>query len=328
MKIFISHASKNKEIVLKFASFLESIGTEVEVFCTSEKGAIATGKNFIETIAKELNTCDLFIPVLSQEYYESRFCMIELGVAYSYMYNKYKQNEEYIFPFVLYPIKKEDALAGTPLADIEVGEINSETDLKAFLMYLSDERKISIGLGMNKKIHSFVVEIERMLLEKIDIWEQARIGTYFDDDTFFRSKEDIVKHIVQDESVTIDFCMNPYEKTEDEYPKFISMVLSYIDKLDIGQCLLDNPSAKFGFVLKNLTDSLKKITVEFKYSDNNRILETFEFPINAGDNVLSIPLEKMRSRALHSISEICFVIHPEDTNRTEGTFCICKMEIA
>lgn len=77
--------------------------------------------------------------------------MIELGVAYSYMYNKYKQNEEYIFPFVLYPIKKEDALAGTPLADIEVGEINSEADLKAFLMYLSDERKISIGLGMNKK---------------------------------------------------------------------------------------------------------------------------------------------------------------------------------
>lgn len=90
MKIFISHASKNKEIVLKFASFLESMSTEVEVFCTSEKGAIATGKNFIETIAKELNICDLFIPVLSQEYYESRFCMIELGVAYSYMYNKYK----------------------------------------------------------------------------------------------------------------------------------------------------------------------------------------------------------------------------------------------
>lgn len=56
MKIFISHASKNKEIVLKFASFLESIGTEMEVFCTSEKGSIAAGENFIETIAKELNT--------------------------------------------------------------------------------------------------------------------------------------------------------------------------------------------------------------------------------------------------------------------------------
>lgn len=166
MKIFISHASKNKEIVLKFANFLESIGTEVEVFCTSEKGAIATGKNFIETIAKELNTCDLFIPVLSQEYYESRFCMIELGVAYSYMYNKYKQNEEYIFPFALYPVKKEDALAGTPLTGIEVGEINSEADLKAFLMYLSDERKISIGLGMNKKIHSFVVEYRKNTFEK------------------------------------------------------------------------------------------------------------------------------------------------------------------
>lgn len=55
MKIFISHASKNKE-----------------------------------TIFEELNTSDLFIPVLSKEYYESKFCMIELGVAYSYMYTAYK----------------------------------------------------------------------------------------------------------------------------------------------------------------------------------------------------------------------------------------------
>lgn len=54
MKIFISHATKNKEIILKFAEFLESISSEIEVFCSSENGSIKIGKNFIETIFKGL----------------------------------------------------------------------------------------------------------------------------------------------------------------------------------------------------------------------------------------------------------------------------------
>lgn len=98
MRIFISHSIKNEKIVLKFAEFLESINSEIEVFCSSERGSIGTGKNFVKTIFDELDACDLFIPVLSREYYESKFCMIELGVAYSYLIKKYESNgEDYIF---------------------------------------------------------------------------------------------------------------------------------------------------------------------------------------------------------------------------------------
>ena len=43
MRIFISHSIKNEKIVLKFAEFLESINSEIEVFCSSEKGSIGTG---------------------------------------------------------------------------------------------------------------------------------------------------------------------------------------------------------------------------------------------------------------------------------------------
>ena len=52
MRIFISHASKNKEIVLKFADFLEEVNNDIEVFCSSESGNIKVGKNFIETITQ------------------------------------------------------------------------------------------------------------------------------------------------------------------------------------------------------------------------------------------------------------------------------------
>ena len=40
MRLFISHASDNQDVVLKFASFLESISSEIEVICTSDKGSI------------------------------------------------------------------------------------------------------------------------------------------------------------------------------------------------------------------------------------------------------------------------------------------------
>lgn len=71
MKIFISHAGKNKKIVLKFAEFLESTSSEIEVFCSSEEGSIKTGNNSITDILTELNKSDLFVAILSEDYYET-----------------------------------------------------------------------------------------------------------------------------------------------------------------------------------------------------------------------------------------------------------------
>lgn len=323
MRIFISHATKNKEIVLNFANFLESIDSKIEVFCSSEKGSIKVGKNFIETIFEELNASDLFVPVLSKEYYESRFCMVELGVAYSYLYNKHKkQGEDYIFPFALYPVRKSEALSGTPMADIQSGEINSESDIRSFLEYLSSEKGIYIGSGINRKLHSFKAEIDQILLKYQNILELAKIGTYFDDSIEYKKKEDIVSNSVKGNAIFINFNMNPYEVQDAKYPNFISAVLGYIDTLDLGRYLDFNDASEFRFVLTNFTNSLKKICVEFKYSYNNKILEVFEFPVSSGENTLSIPLNTMRSGALHEISEICFVIHPEDIIEEEGMFQI------
>ena len=67
--------------------------------------------------------------------------------------------------------------------------------------------------------------------------------------------------------------------------------------------------------------------MEFKYSDSNRILDTFEFPVDYGENDLKILLEKMRSKALSDISEICFVIHPGDVKEEEGMFKISGIKV-
>lgn len=328
MRIFISHATKNSEIVIKFSEFLENVSSDIEVFCSSEDGSIMIGKNFVQTIFDELNSSDLFVPIISKEYYESKFCMIELGVAYSYLYNQFsKQGEDYIFPFVLYPIQKGQALSGTPIANIQTGSISDEKDIHSFLEYLTSDKGVNIGGGLNRKLHSFIFDIEQIFLSHQSILDTAKIGAYFDDDIEFNNREDIASTSIMENMIVVNYNMNPYEKKKIKYPKFISMVLRYIDKLDISRYLKFNEQAKFIFTLINFTNSLKRIFVEFKYSDNNRILETFEFPVEYGENKLSIPLEKMRSKALGNISEICFVIHPEDVREEEGMFKIGSIEI-
>lgn len=328
MRIFISHSTKNSEIVLKFAEFLERVSSEIEVFCSSEKGSINIGKNFVQTIFSQLNNSDLFIPIMSKEYYESKFCMIELGVAYSYLYDKYdKEGEEYIFPFCIYPIQKEQALSGTPMVNIQTGCINDENDIHSFLEYLSSNKGIYIGTGINKKLHSFVFDIENIFLKSNNIIDTAKIGAYFDDSIEFRHREDIANTSISEDMIVLNYNMNPYEKTDVEYPKFISMVLRYIDKLNISRYLMSNNQAEFIFTLINFTNSLKQIFVEFKYSDSNRILETFKFSVDYGENKIHIPLEKMSSNALSNISEICFVIHPDDVREEEGMFKIGKIQI-
>lgn len=329
MRIFISHATKNSNIVLMFAEFLETVSSDIEVFCSSEDGSIGIGKNFIQTIFDELNNSDLFVPIISREYYESKFCMIELGVACSYLFNQYnKKGDEYIFPFALYPIQKGQALSGTPIANIQTGNISDEKDIHSFLEYLSSEKGVNIGTGINRKLHSFKYEIDQIFLKHQNIVKMAKINSYFDDSVETVHREDITSISIIDDIIVVNYNMNPYEQKDVKRPNFISMALRYIDKLDLARYLDFNSEAEFQCVVTNFTNSLKQIFVEFKYTDNNKILETFKFPIGYGENKLSVPLEKMRSKALADISEICFVIHPDDIVEDEGMYKVSGIRIS
>ncbi len=254
--------------------------------------------------------------------------MMELGVAYSYLYEKYhKKGEDYIFPFSLHPIRKGQALSGTPIANIQVGEINDEKDIRSFLDYLMNDKGIRIGSGVNRKLHSFKYDIDQMFLKYQNIMDIAKIGTYFDDSINYRNKGDISNYSIGEDSIIVNYNMNPYEENIWKRPNFISMVLRFVDGLDMERYLDFNDTAKFCFVLDSFTNSLKRIFVEFKYSDGNKILDTFEFPIQYGENQIGIPLSKMRSKALGNITEICFVIHPDDIVEDEGMFKICNVQI-
>lgn len=83
-KIFISHSSKDMEIVEKLIDTLEAIGVRSElIFCSSFEGyGVPLGDNFLETIKQELNSNILVLFVLSKNFYSSVISLCEMGATW------------------------------------------------------------------------------------------------------------------------------------------------------------------------------------------------------------------------------------------------------
>jgi hypothetical protein len=86
-KIFISHSTKNKEIVSKFCDLILNnglnINTTKEVFNTSLEGSKPeTGEDFKECIKKQLEEAKLVLQFISKEYKKSEVCLNEMGAAW------------------------------------------------------------------------------------------------------------------------------------------------------------------------------------------------------------------------------------------------------
>ena len=62
---------------------------------------------------------------------------------------------------------------------------------------------------MNRKLHAYKFEIDKILLEKQNIVEMARISAYFDDSVKFERKEDIASKSIEGDNIIFNFNMNP-----------------------------------------------------------------------------------------------------------------------
>ena len=80
--LFISHAVADAPVVKFFVNLLESgIGISPKrIFCTSNKGqGIRPGAEFKSSIHENLDEATIVISLISENYYNSPFCMCELG---------------------------------------------------------------------------------------------------------------------------------------------------------------------------------------------------------------------------------------------------------
>lgn len=84
-KIFISHASSDKEYVSKLIELLEGIGlNDKHIFCSSIAGyGIPLDQDIYDYLKRQFETHNLhIILVLSENYYKSVACMNEMGAAW------------------------------------------------------------------------------------------------------------------------------------------------------------------------------------------------------------------------------------------------------
>ncbi|MCL1809073.1 MAG: FHA domain-containing protein [Clostridiales bacterium] len=188
IKIFISHSSQNAEVAREFSSFIESLAPNIIVFCTSIDGQIRIGNDFIETIMAELTDSTVFIPLISENFLQSKFCLIELGVACSYLFGKNRTQEQsgYIYPFSVPPTSNSDALSDTPLSNLQVCRINDISAIRSFAEAL-EEKGAQISSGRNQRCEKYINKIDKTLDIIINIKSEFDNGT---DKTFIRTDSD------------------------------------------------------------------------------------------------------------------------------------------
>ena len=122
--LFISHAVKDKPLVDAFIELLEGgIGISKDaIFCTSSEGqGIPSGEDFAPYMRKELHKAALIIALVSENYYDSPFCLCETGGAW--------YSEKPFIPILTPPVGYKDlrgALYGKQAIRLETANDLSE----------------------------------------------------------------------------------------------------------------------------------------------------------------------------------------------------------
>ncbi len=82
MNIFISHCSKDAEEVKALTKILAESNPDLNIFFSSdpEKG-IAGGQGIMSQINSTLSECECFVPIITENYVRSLYCMYELSVV-------------------------------------------------------------------------------------------------------------------------------------------------------------------------------------------------------------------------------------------------------
>ena len=121
-KVFISHSSKDKEIVDSFITLLTRGGgiAQDDIFCTSIDGMkITNGEDLRKHIQENVNYADFAILLVSKNYKESEICLNEMGAVWAID----KRVKAYVFPDL------QEEKVGWLINDKAVEKLNSPTAL-------------------------------------------------------------------------------------------------------------------------------------------------------------------------------------------------------
>ena len=316
MKLFISHSGKDAELAIQFKNFLERSSIDIRAFCSSAND-IPHSSDYVKYIDDMLDDCDYFVPILSTNYVKSKYCLIELGYAYSALVHK-KTN--WIKPFIL-PDGK-NALVDTPLSRIWYYELLSSDHMRRFMNALMDDGISVINISDNiidfeEKVHASYLKTANLFLDSELIGCCADPGI----------KDAVICSMSNDNSFTLNYQFR--DISSNEWPDFISAVFRFYNSINLFNYYSSDNNIKLHFDVDNYTDSLTALQIEFQTSFNRVVGQPYVIKLHTRETHVEIPISVygMYSRDLQEINSICFVIKKDSFKENEGSIMIKNISI-
>lgn len=314
MKIFISHSSEDKELVLMFVNLLtQSFHIDNnEIFCTSMDNALKVGEDFIVSIKENLKESEIVLFLITPNYISSKFCIMEMGAAWAFKNN--------IVPIIVPPLDY-NVLNDTPMKTIQG-------------MILNDEQEIFNRLYFNKLVENQIIPRLNFMQEH-ELFENIKrftdnVKIYVGKNYGFNFKDANIVCVAQNgdpDAVKMTTNGNKHKihcnfKPNDYYPipsNFISCVYQFVPHKDWSNI---TSNSIFCCKCRGCDETIEKVTIEFKCGDNLFKFYERTFDINNDLTEISIPInyKEMPEKYLKDISEICFVIRPNFAHEFVGEF--------
>lgn len=136
---FISHTEEDGLLSAFIQNLIEehitgvTVASPVKTFNT-ESGSVTVGDQFRETILTAINQSSFIIFIITERFFDSAYCVSELGVSWGFEHEKDKQRKTLIPLF--FDKEGEDRFLKSPLSHIQGMEIKNIEDIHSFIKYL------------------------------------------------------------------------------------------------------------------------------------------------------------------------------------------------
>lgn len=160
-EIFISHAVKDKLLAEEVVDLLQA-GLNLDVstiFCSSSPGlGIPSGVHFVDYIKGEIQAPKVVIALITPNYFESQFCLSELGAAWAMSHQ--------LLPLIVPPLKFKDVqgvLLGVQLTPLD--NASCLTEIRDQLIETLDiaEKNKRLSVRWESKRDKFLSKLPELL---------------------------------------------------------------------------------------------------------------------------------------------------------------------
>lgn len=204
MKIFISHASKNKNYGNLLVELFRNLGIkENEIIFTSNVAyGIPVGQNIFNWLKSQITEKPFVIYLLSEEYYDSIACLNEMGAAWIV------ENEHVAIFTPSFDLSSKEFQNGT-LDPREIGfYINDEERVLSFIQLLSKNFELSKNqVIISQSVKKFLKEIGKTQTEpqQTKKVEQKRVENSVNGEKDLMQKIDVKPFSIKKEGLYLKF---------------------------------------------------------------------------------------------------------------------------